>query len=197
MADALAAVSMGADATGFIFADSPRRADPAIVRQVVAATKGKVLTVGVFVNERLARVKEIVKQCSLDAVQLHGEEEPSYCNRLNGIPIIKAFRIKDGKSLETIPSYENIFAYLLDTYSDKVYGGTGTTFDWSLAIKAKSFGKPIILSGGLGANNIEEAIRVVRPYGVDISSSIESRPGLKDHRRMREVINLIRRMKRA
>ncbi len=106
--------------------------------------------------------------------------------------LIKAFRIKDDSSLTPIPRYKGVFAYLLDTFSEQNRGGTGKTFDWNLAVKAKAFGKPIILSGGLGLGNIEEAIRVVTPYGVDISSSIEIKPGKKDHKLMERLISVIK-----
>lgn len=190
--DAQDAVSFGADAIGFIFANSPRSVEPKMAKSIIENLKGEALKTGVFVNEELDKVIEVAEYCALDAIQLHGDESPEYSSRLKNRQIIKAFRIKDDSSLTPIPRYKDVFAYLLDTFSKETYGGTGEAFDWSLAIKAKAFGKPIILSGGLGLHNIKEAIKAVRPYGVDISSSIEIRPGKKDTRRMEQVISAIR-----
>ena len=190
--DAQKAVSLGADAIGFVFANSPRKIKPDRAKSIIENLKKRVLSVGVFVNEPLDNVLKIQQQCSLDAVQLHGDETPEYCSRLKKIKVIKAFRIKDESSLSPIPLYKDVFAYLLDTFSEKSYGGTGKTFNWNLALKAKNFEKPIILSGGLAPDNIKEAIKAVRPYGIDISSSIEIKPGKKDHKLMREIIRLIK-----
>lgn len=190
--DAESAVSFGADAIGFIFAKSPRSVDPKIAKSIIESLKKKVLAVGVFVNEAVDRLIEIADYCSLDAVQLHGDEDPQYCSQLKERQVIKAFRIKDLSSLTVIPRYKDVFAYLLDTFSKETYGGTGEAFDWNLAIKAKGFGRPIILSGGLGLGNIAEAIKLVKPYGVDISSSIEIKTGKKDIKRMGEIISAIK-----
>jgi phosphoribosylanthranilate isomerase len=190
--DAQDAVTFGADAIGFIFAKSPRKVEPEAVKSIIANLKGKILKVGVFVNEELNRVMEIAEDCKLDAIQLHGDESPEYTSQLKKWPVIKALRIKDDATLTSIKRYKDVFAYLLDTFSEVSYGGTGETFDWSLAVKAKDFGKPVILSGGLGLSNIQEAIKVVRPYGVDISSSIETKPGKKDSKLMKEVIARIK-----
>lgn len=190
--DAQNAMTFGADAIGFIFAKSPRGVEPQTAKSIIDKLKGNILKVGVFVNEELDKVTKIIDYCGLDAVQLHGDESPKYCSQLKDRQVIKAFRIKDDTSLIPIPRYKDVFAYLLDTFSDQSYGGTGRTFDWNLAIKAKTFGKPIILSGGLGLSNIEEAIRVVRPYGVDTSSSIETEPGKKDSKQMKELISVVK-----
>ena len=190
--DAQNAVSFGADALGFIFANSPRNIEPETAKSIIENLKGKVLKIGVFVNEVLDNVVRIREYCPLDAIQLHGDESPEYCSQLKEKQVIKAFRIRDDSSLTPMPRYKDVFAYLLDTFSKEIYGGTGRAFDWNLAIKAKAFGKPIILSGGLGLSNIEEAIRVVTPYGVDISSSIEIKPGKKDPHLMKRIISVIK-----
>jgi len=190
--DAQNAVSFGADFIGFIFADSPRNIKLEEARSIIEKIKGDVLKVGVFVNETLRNVISIAEYCSLDLIQLHGNEDPKYCSQLKDRQLIKAFRIKDDASLALIPRYKDVFACLLDTFSNQTYGGTGMVFDWNLAIKAKEFGKPIILSGGLGLSNIKEAIKAVRPYGVDISSSIETKPGKKDTKKMKELISVIK-----
>jgi len=190
--DAQNAVSFGADALGFVFAKSPRRIDPKKAKEIIEKIKGKALATGVFVNESATRVEETAEYCGLDAIQLHGNETPLYCANIKVDRIIKAFRIKDTASLKAIKGYDNVFAYLLDTFSKDRYGGTGRAFDWDIAVKAKSLGKPIILSGGLNSGNIGEAIKVVRPYGVDISSSIESEPGKKDAGLMKCIIEEIK-----
>lgn len=190
--DAQRAVSFGADAVGFIFADSPRNVKPETVKSIISNLKGDVLKVGVFVNEAVEEVMRTAESLSLDAIQLHGDEDSEYCSKLKGWQVIKAFRIKDDSSLTLMPRYKDAFAFLLDTFTDAAYGGTGRTFDWNLAIKAKAFGRPIFLSGGLGIVNIEEAIKVVRPYGVDISSSIEIKPGKKDPKLMERVIGIVK-----
>jgi len=190
--DAQSAVDFGADAIGFIFAESPRRVEPEKAKSVIKSLKGSVLKVGVFVNERIENIKRIAEACELDAIQLHGDETPDFCSKLSKWEVIKALRVKDEESLSVISDYRDVFAWLLDTYSEQAYGGTGKTFDWDLAVKAKDLGKPIILSGGLNIHNIEEALRVVRPYGVDISSSIEQKPGKKDIDLMRKIIGLIK-----
>ena len=190
--DAEKAVSLGADYIGFIFADSPRKIEPHIAKPIIENLKGKVLSTGVFVNESPEAIRKTIECCSLDAIQLHGDESPQYCSQLDNTRVIKTFRIKDSSSLNPISRYKNVFAYLLDTFSDRKYGGTGRAFDWELAIRAKSFGKPIILSGGLGLNNIEEAIKSIKPYAVDISSSIELKPGKKDHKAMERLFAVIK-----
>ncbi|MBL7070986.1 MAG: phosphoribosylanthranilate isomerase [Candidatus Omnitrophica bacterium] len=190
--DAQGAVDLGADAIGFVFAESPRKVDPKKARSIIKGLKGSVLKVGVFVNEDLSNIERIAGNCSLDALQLHGDENPLFCSKLLRWKVIKAFRIKDEKSLKPITDYKDIFACLLDTYSKEAYGGTGKTFDWGLALKARSLGIPMILSGGLSLYNIEEAIKAVRPYGVDISSSIELIPGKKDKKLMERIISIIK-----
>jgi len=190
--DAQNAVSFGADALGFVFAESPRRIEPKKAKEIIAGIKGKTLCVGVFVNRPREKVEETAKYCGLDAVQLHGDESPAYCSNIKVDRVIKAFRIKDDASLKLIKGYNTAFAYLLDTFSKEAYGGTGGSFDWNIAVKAKTLGKPVILSGGLNLANIREAIKVVKPYGVDISSSIESEPGKKDMRLMKQIIEEIK-----
>ncbi|MBN1871416.1 MAG: phosphoribosylanthranilate isomerase [Candidatus Omnitrophica bacterium] len=191
--DAKSAVRYGADALGFIFAKSPRCIEPSRAKEIIDYIKNDyILTVGVFVNEDSKKVKEIADYCGLNTLQLHGEESPDYCNDIGDYGIIKSFRMKDQTVLETITAYKRVFAYLLDTYSANEYGGTGKSFDWGLAVKAKSYGMPIILSGGIGLHNVEEAVKTVRPYGIDISSSIERSPGIKDKNKMKELIGYIK-----
>lgn len=190
--DAEKAVSLGADAVGFVFAASPRKVAPETAGDIIKRVKGRVLSVGVFVNESPEEVRRIADYCSLDALQFHGDETPEYCARFKGIYVIKAFRVKDDAALDSARGYKGVSAYLLDTFSEKEYGGTGKAFDWNIAVKIKSLGRPVILSGGLGPDNVARAIKIVSPYGVDISSSVESSAGKKDHNLMEKAIRAAR-----
>ncbi len=179
--DASIAVELGANALGFIFAPSPRQITPQKARAIIRAIPPFVKTVGVFVNEAPATIREVMQHCGLDLVQLHGDESPGLCDELMPCTI-KALRIKDESSLQTSQPYHGkVRALLLDTYSKEKAGGTGKTFDWNLAIKIKKMGIPIILSGGLGPSNIALAIHTVRPYAVDVNSAVEKCPGKKSH----------------
>jgi len=190
--DASKAVELGADALGFIFAPSARRIRPEEAYSIIAALPPFVISVGVFVNEEPATIRKVAETCGLDLLQLHGDESTEVCAEL--MPrAVKAFRIKNERSLNEIKPYlGNVKALLFDTYSEKVRGGTGKTFDWSVAAKGKRFSVPLILSGGLSPANIAEAIATVRPYAVDVNSGIEERPGKKDHRLMRDLMEVIR-----
>ncbi|MDI6703379.1 MAG: phosphoribosylanthranilate isomerase [bacterium] len=188
--DALASIDVGCDALGFVFAKSPRRITPEKARKIISALPPFVSIVGVFVDESAEIVKGIADYCKLDVLQFHGNESPSYCKEFSGIRVIKAFRIKDEGSLDIIKGY-NLTCYLLDTYVEEGYGGTGKTFNWDLAKKVGMFSR-IILSGGLTVDNISHAIKAVHPYGVDVSSGVESRPGKKDHEKLCEFIRQVR-----
>ena len=178
--DASMAVDRGANALGFIFAPSPRKIAPQKVRKIVQSIPPFVKTVGVFVNETLATIREVMQYCGLDLVQLHGDESPAFCDELMPYTI-KSLRVKDDSCLQTSRAYRGkVRALLLDTYSEEKVGGTGKTFDWKLAIKVKKTGIPIILAGGLGPTNVNLAIQTVNPYAVDVNSGIEEYPGKKD-----------------
>ncbi len=189
--DAFMAAEMGVDALGFIFARSPRTVRPEQARKIIQCLPPFVQTVGVFVNEKPARIREIMAFCGLDLVQLHGDESPEMCDTL--MPrCVKAIRVRYKSSLETIRSYRGkTRAFLLDAYSEKARGGTGNTFDWGLAREAKNIGTPIILAGGLHPDNIEEAILTVRPFAVDINSGVEQRPGEKSRFLMERLMKKI------
>jgi phosphoribosylanthranilate isomerase len=179
--DASIAVELGANALGFIFAPSPRKITPQKARAIIRAIPPFVKTVGVFVNEAPATIREVMQHCGLDLVQLHGDESPALCDELMPCTI-KALRIKDESNLQNSRAYHGkVRALLLDTYSKEKAGGTGKTFDWNLAIKIKEMGIPIILSGGIGPSNIDLAIHTVRPYAVDVNSAVEKYPGKKSH----------------
>lgn len=170
---ALLAAELGADLLGFVFADSPRRITPDQARQIIAELPASVSKVGVFVNSGLETVNEIIPYCGLDFAQLHGEETPEYCSAVQA-PVIKAWRVKDGQSLTQLENYRDcVEMFLLDTYVKGAVGGTGQVFDWSLAREAAGYGK-IILAGGLTPENVASAIETASPYGVDVSSGVET-----------------------
>jgi phosphoribosylanthranilate isomerase len=190
--DALLALSLEVDMLGFVFAESRRRITAVNASKIIDALPPSILKVGVFVNEQEKRVRQILELCRLDILQFHGDESPEYTQNFRE-KIIKSFRIKDKDFLKDIPKYKTS-AYLLDAYSRKAYGGTGAVFNWDLAIKAKKFG-PIILAGGLNPDNVVEAIKKVQPYGVDISSGVESYPGKKDKKKLEEFVKRARGIK--
>ncbi|MBT6410636.1 MAG: phosphoribosylanthranilate isomerase [Nitrospina sp.] len=188
--DALFAVDQGATAVGFIFYNkSPRSVTMKAAREIIAKLPPFVDTVGVFVNETAERVNKVADYCGLDLVQLHGEESPAFCRKINR-RVIKAFRIKDLQSFKKLEKY-SVSGFLLDTFSENLHGGTGKVFDWNLAHRAKKMG-PIILAGGLTSRNICQAIRQVRPYGVDVCSGVEKEPGIKDPEKVRAFLKNIR-----
>src|SRR5690606_34800062 len=125
-----------------------------------------------------ATVLEVIKIAGIDTLQLHGTESPEYCNSMP-IPVIKAFSVEPTTDLSRLTSYD-VSGFLLDTWSSDKWGGTGATFDWSVAIKACTLYKSIILAGGLGPSNIAEAIDTVRPFAVDVNSGVEISPGVKN-----------------
>ena len=189
--DALKAAKLGADALGFIFAPSPRQVTMSKARRIIKALPPFIKTVGVFVNEETNTIKEHINCCGLDLVQLHGDESPEFCRQLMPYTI-KAFRIKNDSSPHMCANYQaDARALLLDTYAKDKAGGTGKTFDWQLAVKIKETGIPVILSGGLGPSNIEEAIRVVRPYAVDVNSGVEEHPGKKSYVLMEKLMEKV------
>ena len=184
--DARVAVEAGADALGFVFYDkSPRCINPIVAAKIIAAVPPFVQTVGLFVNEETERINWTADFCGLDLVQLHGDESPEDCTDINR-RVVKAFRVQNVTSLETLPLYR-VAGYLLDAWSPDAYGGTGQTFNWEMAAAARQYG-PIILAGGLSAENVAAAVTAVLPYAVDVSSGVESAPGRKDPEKVREFI---------
>lgn len=190
--DALYAEELGASAVGFIFyPPSPRSISPADAGVISNALGPFIARVGVFVDENPDSVNEAVKTAGLTAVQLHGEESPEYIRKIRGAKIIKAFRIGADFDPEELGRY-TVNAYLLDTYDKSGHGGTGKIFDWERAVPCMRYGK-IILAGGLDADNITSAVRAVTPWGVDISSGVERKPGEKDHEKMKRFFDAIKR----
>ncbi|MEI7905240.1 MAG: phosphoribosylanthranilate isomerase [Candidatus Firestonebacteria bacterium] len=186
--DALAAVEYGADALGFVFAKSLRQISPVQARKIISKLPPFIGKIGVFVNEAPSRVVTIAKDCGLTAVQLHGEELPEFIGTIKPLTIIKTIRVKNKKDISILVAYPEVEAFLLDTFVAGKSGGTGKVFDWELALLAKKLKKPIILSGGLSALNVQKAIKIVSPYSVDVSSGVESKPGKKDHKKLRAFI---------
>jgi phosphoribosylanthranilate isomerase len=189
-ADAQLAVELGTDALGFIFyPKSPRYIKATAAADICNALPPFVAKVGVFVNELEYEIEKALAECLLTALQFHGDEPPGFCQKF-AAKSIKAIRVRDEESLRAAAEYD-VDALLLDTYTDNSRGGTGKAFDWSLAMKAKeTLEPPIILSGGLTTVNVQEAIRKVRPYAVDVSSGVEREPGKKDPEKQRRFIEL-------
>ncbi len=187
--DAVYCVKAGADALGFVFyKKSKRYINPEDARLIIDRLPHKVIKVGVFVDERQGTIKKIARLCKLDFIQLHGNEAPAFCRRLSTYKIIKAFRIK--KDIKNIPLEKYpVAAYLFDTFDRHLLGGTGKVFEWGLLARAKRHNQ-FILSGGLNTANIRKAIKIVRPDWVDVSSSLEKTPGIKDHRKIKKFIRL-------
>ena len=188
--DANLAAGLGADALGFVFySGSKRNVDPETVRDIISTLPPFLTKVGVFVNQELDEILDIQERTGINAVQLHGDETPEFCKLLTST-IIKAIRVKDHNDLDRLAQYP-VQAILLDTYSDAEYGGTGKSFDWGI-LDNNTITEKIILSGGLNPDNVAEAVRVVRPYAVDVSSGVEAEPGKKDREKLKKFIEAIR-----
>jgi phosphoribosylanthranilate isomerase len=188
--DAAAAVDAGADAVGMILVPgTPRYVEPERAARIVERLPPLVTAVGVFADHPVEEVLRLVAALRLQAVQLHGNEPAAYSRRMP-VPVIRALRVRDAESLAPVATYP-AQAFLLDAYVEGRLGGTGTAIPWELALQAKGR-VPCILSGGLRPETVAEAVRVVRPYGVDVSSGVEASPGRKDHRKVREFIVNVR-----
>lgn len=186
--DALFSASLGVDALGFIFAESPRQVTPNQVRQITANLPPFVSTVGVFVDADPDHIRHVVRTCRLDWVQLHGSESPACCSDL-GLKVLKAIRVRDTGSIESMAPYkDHVQGFVLDTYVKGQKGGTGKTFNWALAKQAGKYG-PIIVAGGLTPDTVKEAIDMAKPYGIDVSSGVESAPGIKDHEALQKFVD--------
>ena len=195
--DALAAVAAGADALGFNFyKPSPRYIEPRAAGAIVAQLPDSVLTVGVFVNEDSPHeVLNIAGEAGIKALQLHGDESPEYCRQLaTGMQVIKTFAVSDDFDTNLVTTYD-VDAIMLDTKHNRLRGGTGRVFDWSIATQISPRVTRLYLAGGLAPENVAEAIETVRPYGVDACSGLEERPGLKNHERMRAFVDAVRSVK--
>ena len=191
LSDAKFAVDYGADAIGFVFAESIRNVNKEKARAIVQKLPPFVTTVGLFVNDTAENIEAICRFCGLDAIQLHGNERPGLLNKLKDFKTIKAFRIQNEKDILPIKKYKPD-AILLDGYSENKMGGTGTSFDWKI-VKNIRTSIPIIVAGGLTPLNVSRAIRVVNPYAVDVSSGVESSPGKKDKKLIKKFIDAVKR----
>ena len=194
-ADAQLAARLGAWAIGLVFADSPRRVTRDGAREIVEHLDLHVLRVGVFVDWAENEIAETVRHAGLDVVQLHGDESPDLCRRLKGqgIKVIKAIRVGGRESLRKIRPYCDTCDFLLlDTFVEGKAGGTGKSFDWTLAREAKSMTtRPILLSGGIDPGNAKEALDGVRPFALDLSSGLEESPGRKSPQLMKMLFDAI------
>lgn len=186
--DARVAAEAGADAVGLIFAESPRRVGIEGARRISIALPENIIRVGVFVDEEPAEVLRISRKVGLDLAQLHGDETPDTVTavRESGVKVMKALRVRDAASIEALDGYEADL-FLLDAYSEKARGGTGERFDWRVA-KSLRGRDNIVVSGGLGPENVREAVEFFEPYGVDASSSLEDEPGRKNGERVRRFV---------
>ena len=191
--DANAAVAAGVDLIGLMFySRSPRSLDLAEAVALAKALPEHVGRVGVFVDEDETVVRRIAEACALDYLQFHGEETPEYCRLFQPLKVIKAFRVRDADSLRVTQDYGDVGSWLLDSYVSGKQGGTGEQFNWDLAIEAKRGANDILLAGGLTPSNVRRAVKEVRPWGVDVSTGVELRPGIKDAQAMRRFIEEVR-----
>lgn len=196
--DAHLACDLGAHALGFNFYEKSLRViSPADAWKIVRTLPPFVLNVGIFVNWKPAAVIALAQSLHLSAAQLHGDETPGDSNACaKHLSVIKAFRVADGFSLSTLVRFRSASAFLFDAASaEGQFGGTGHTFDWSIARRAVSSHR-IILAGGLTPQNVYEAIRTVRPYAVDVTTGVESHPGKKDPARLRDFFSEVDRANR-
>lgn len=192
--DASIAVSAGADALGFVFyRKSPRYVEPAVAKQIIATLPPLITAVGVFVNEEPKVVRDLMESCGLAIAQLHGDETAAYCREL-ARPILKAIRLKDRGDLLALAEFRGragVRGFIVDSHTDKAYGGTGLKTDWALAAEAAR-AAAVLLAGGLTSDNVIQAVRTVRPYGVDVSSGVESAPGKKDRQKILAFVQAVR-----
>lgn len=189
------AVEAGAEAVGFVFAPSPRQVTPPVAKEIIQSLPEAILKVGVFVNASLATVRDIVQYCALTALQFHGQESANYCHCAQQfrLPIIKAIKVtKKGQFFPGPADYQGVVSlFLADTYEARRQGGSGKTFPWQSLEAIKSYGS-VILAGGLRPDNVYQALSIARPWGVDVSSGVETE-GAKDEPKIRKFIQEVRR----
>ena len=196
--DADLAAELGASALGFVFwSGSPRYIRPEAAREIVRRSASRVKSVGVFVDEPEEQVVRVMESVGLDVAQLHGHESPAYCRGLarlhpggfEGASVIKAIGVEPGSQI-ALDEFGTDVLILLDAQDPSRHGGTGQTVDWDSARRIAA-SRPTILAGGLNAENVARAVESVRPYGVDVSSGVESAPGLKDRERLRSFFEAL------
>jgi phosphoribosylanthranilate isomerase len=190
--DAALALDLGVDALGFnLYRKSSRYTDPVEVRRIIRRLPPLCTTVGLFVNVPDSRdVADLARTAGVQVLQLHGDEPAGYCRELSDWPLVKALRMGKGRALDNLEDYP-VQAFLLDAHDDRLYGGTGRTFDWRLA---EGIGRirPVILAGGLNTDNVAAAIREVKPYGIDVCSGVEQSPGHKDPQKLTAFMSEVR-----
>ncbi|MFA5323862.1 MAG: phosphoribosylanthranilate isomerase [Smithella sp.] len=188
--DALAAAQCGAAALGFIFyPPSPRYIPPEDALKIISALPDRVIKIGIFVNQKPEEVCRVFEHCKLDMIQLHGDESPEYCRLFPSSVIIKAVELKNENDINRAYGYD-VAAILVDSRHAGLYGGTGKTVNWKLSSRISSK-KPLILSGGLNAENVAAAMQTVNPAALDINSGAESEPGKKDHRKLAQIFDAV------
>jgi phosphoribosylanthranilate isomerase len=194
LADAAHAVELGAWALGLIFYDrSPRRCRIADAEAIAASLRRRAQLCGVFVNAPLDRVAGLADRLGLSMLQLHGDEGPAYCAeaaRRTGCKVAKAARVRSRADLRALEAFRTDY-HLLDSYARDLRGGTGVPFDWEL-VRHRRDDVPIIVSGGLTADNVGEAIEATRPFAVDVASGVEAQPGVKDRTRLEAFFDAVR-----
>ena len=184
-------IENGVDYVGFIFHEnSPRNVTHAFINEIKDINFQKTRPVCVFVNPNKSFVSSSLSHFENPIIQFHGDESEDFCDSFD-CEFWKALRIKDSKSLEDIKHFKNAEAILCDTFKEGVYGGTGSSFDWKILNSDLFLNKKIILSGGLSIENIENALKI-DPWCLDFNSGVESRPGLKDHSKIVEILSLIK-----
>ena len=190
--DAEHAAGCGVDAIGFVFAESPRRIVPERVRDIMRALEPFVVGVGVFMDRPAAEVKRTLDMTGCTVAQLHGREPPDYIEALAPYGVIKAVRVRERLDEALVNSYKEARAILLDTFVAGVAGGTGQRFAPGLATGLVKRGWRVIVAGGLTPENVGELVGSVRPYGVDVSTGVESAPGDKDPERVEQFVAAVR-----
>ncbi len=190
--DAVLALDSGVDALGFnFFLRSPRCIDPGAARAIIRRLPPLMTTVGIFVNvANTAEVIATARASGIQVLQLHGNEPAEYCRAFGDWPLVKTLHISEVPINEDLAAYP-VQAFVLDVRDDRLFGGTGRTFDWRLADGIQKI-RPVILAGGLTPANVGEAIRKVRPYGVDVCSGVEQSPGRKDAAKLISFMNEVR-----
>jgi phosphoribosylanthranilate isomerase len=190
--DALLSCELGANALGFIFYEKSKRYISYVqATEIIRQLPPFVLKVGIFVNPLIHEINEAALSIGLNAVQLHGDETPSYIEQIN-LPVIKAFRINNEFDYRQMEVYKNC-TFLLDSYSPDNLGGTGMTFDWT-TIPMK-FREQVILAGGISSENIEYIFKHIKPQAIDLSSSLESSPGRKDPNKLKEFFTKVNKLR--
>ncbi len=196
--DAEKSCDLGADYLGFIFIkDTPRVVEPDIAKKIIITLADKAGKVGLFMDEEIDKVLGTAFYCDLDLVQLHGAESPGYCGDLKeafqregrSVGIIKALKVSDKIVGPPLEEYTEVDYFVFDTFHPETAGGTGSKFNWDVLNSVKDFiVKPFFLAGGLNPENVADAVKVVNPFGVDVSSGVESQPGRKDENLLKEFI---------